>query len=394
MRDVFAWAALCCLISSTADDAANVSRVDAWSSFRPFKANNTDAYAYADWVGSQIAPRDATMTDAACRERVVAAAKGIEWNSVGCSFPASWRYDAAAFATLKNCTLLGGSPYQRATENIILRHDHLREDITHGDSGNELLKSLKRDGFATIDDWGLSPQFVDALASEAFAKLDEAARISKNKAVVSTNAILETLETNQGKLFWQNSSLLSAAVRYLGPDAELAGYEALRLTNELNSVTQYRSGQWHHDRCGSRLKAFLFLHDVGKGARPTQVARGSHKTLYWSYHDMGESRFDDDWVARNYEIQNMGGPKGGGFVFDTNALHRGVVSGNTPRSVLILEFNNAAKDAELARAAATFRSKHPTKAFPCPSGAQHVLKRSARDLLMQQSTRRRRVAGD
>ena len=54
----------------------------------------------------------------------------------------------------------------------------------------------------------------------------------------------------------------------------------------------------------------------------------------------------------------------------------------------------AAKDAELARAASTFRSKHPTKAFPCPSGAQHVLKRSARDLLMQRSTRRRRVAED
>ena len=238
MRDVFVWAALCCLISSTADDAANVSRVDAWSSFRPFKANNTNAYAYADWVGSQIAPRDAIMLDAACRERVVAAAKGIEWNSVGCSFPASWRYDSAAFSTLKNCTLLGGSPYQRATEQIILRHDHLREDITHGDSGNELLQRIKRDGFATIGDWGLSPAFVDALGSEAFAKLDEAERISKNKAVVSTNAILETLETNQGKLFWQNSSLLSAAVRYLGPDAELAGYEALRLTNDLESVSQ------------------------------------------------------------------------------------------------------------------------------------------------------------
>ena len=224
------------LAAATADDDVLLRQLN--SSFRPFKANNTDAYAYADWVGSQIAPRDAIMLDAACRERVVAAAKGIEWNSVGCSFPASWRYDSAAFSTLKNCTLLGGSPYQRATEEIILRHDHLREDITHGDSGNELLKSLKRDGFATIDDWGLSPQFVDVLASEAFAKLDEAARISKNKAVVSTNAILETLETVQGKLFWQNSSLLSAAVRYLGPDAELAGYEALRLTNELTSVSQ------------------------------------------------------------------------------------------------------------------------------------------------------------
>ena len=109
---------------------------------------------------------------------------------------------------------------------------------------------------------------------------------------------------------------------------------------------------------------------------------------------MGESRFSDEWVARNYDIVSMGGRKGGGFVFDTNALHRGVVAGNTPRSVLILEFNDAAKDAELARASSIFRAKHPTKAFPCLSGAQHVLKRSARDLLMRQSTRRRRVAGD
>ena len=133
---------------------------------------------------------------------------------------------------------------------------------------------------------------------------------------------------------------------------------------------------------------------ISTQARPTQVARGSHNTLYWSYHDMGESRFSDVWVERNYEIVSMGGQKGGGFVFDTNALHRGVTRGDTPRSVLILEFNNAAKDAELAHAASTFRSKHPTKAFPCPSGAQRILKRSARDLLMRQSTRRRRGAGD
>ena len=34
MRDVFVWAALCCLISSTADDAVNVSRVAAWAKER------------------------------------------------------------------------------------------------------------------------------------------------------------------------------------------------------------------------------------------------------------------------------------------------------------------------------------------------------------------------
>ena len=74
--------------------------------------------------------------------------------------------------------------------------------------------------------------------------------------------------------------------------------------------------------------------------------------------------------------------------------------GDAPRSVLILEFNNAAKDAELARAASTFRSKHPTKALSVPerraarSEANRIRGDSARDLLMQQSTRRRRVAED
>ena len=374
MRDVFAWAALCCLISSTADDAANVSRVDAWSSFRPFKANNTEAYAYADWVRSQIAPRDAVMTDATCRERVVAAAKtaqrqGFAWNAVGCSFPASWRYDSAEFSTIKNCTLLSGSPYQRATEQIILRHDHLREDITHCDkrapSGDTLLQRLKCDGFATINDWGLPTAFVDALASEAFAKLDDAARIAKNKAVVSTKATLDALETIQGKLFWQNSSLLRAAVQYLGPEAELTGYEALRLTNELNSVTQYRSGQWHHDRCGSRLKAFLFLRDVrSAGARPTQVARGSHKTLYWSYHDMGESRFSDAWVERNYEIVSL-------------AAQRAADSSST-RTRCTAASCGATRRARCSSSSSTTRPRTPSWRAPRRRSARSILRKPFR----------------
>ena len=69
------------------------------------------------------------------------------------------------------------------------------------------------------------------------------------------------------------------------------------------------------------------------------MARGSHNTLYWSYHDMGESRFSDAWVARNYDIVSMGGPKGGGFVFDTNALHKGEVRGDFERTTVILEFH-------------------------------------------------------
>ena len=43
------------------------------------------------------------------------------------------------------------------------------------------------------------------------------------------------------------------------------------------------SALWHHDRCGRRLRVFIYVHDVDEGSRPTQYARGSHRTLsYYS----------------------------------------------------------------------------------------------------------------
>ena len=52
----------------------------------------------------------------------------------------------------------------------------------------------------------------------------------------------------------------------------------------------------------------------------------------------------------------MEGPEGGGFLFDTNAIHRGVVEGTKERTVVILEFNNQDKVAALSKL------RHP-----CPS---------------------------
>ena len=251
---------------------------------------------------------------------------------------------------------------------------------------NTLLQNLDCDGYAKVDRWGLPPSLVDELAKEVNEKLDlivarrRAGRSQLSTAVISTSwAKLATLEADKGRLFLHNSSLLRTAVGYLGLDAELTGYSALRLSNSLKSNSQYLSGKWHHDRCGARLKAFLFLHDVtSTGSRPTQVARGSHSTLFWSYHDLEESRFSDRWVEENYELVSMDGVKGGGFVFDTNSLHRGVVEGDSPRTVLILEFNNARKSGDLSRVGTAFRSK---LGFPCPSNGQRSLRRSARQLL-------------
>ena len=100
------------------------------------------------------------------------------------------------------------------------------------------------------------------------------------------------------------------------------------------------SSVWHHDRCGRRLKLFIYLKDVDIHTHPTMVARKSQDTFYynhlsnWAYH----SRFDDSYVRSRHEVRSMVAPAGGGFLFDTNALHRSTLAGNRERDCLVLEF--------------------------------------------------------
>ena len=70
---------------------------------------------------------------------------------------------------------------------------------------------------------------------------------------------------------------------YLGNDTMQGHSIILSLAGRDLNVSEYISGQWHHDRCGRRLKAFIFLNDVEIDGRPTVVARGSHNTLYYRW---------------------------------------------------------------------------------------------------------------
>ena len=74
---------------------------------------------------------------------------------------------------------------------------------------------------------------------------------------------------------------------------------------------------------GRRLKAFLFLHDILPDGRPTMVANASHRTHYFSYDWLKGSRFADKYIRENYDVVPMTGKRGGGFIFDTNAIHKG-----------------------------------------------------------------------
>ena len=79
----------------------------------------------------------------------------------------------------------------------------------------------------------------------------------------------------------------------------------------------------------------MFVHDVGSDGQPTLAARGSHRTVaYYSYiESISLTRFADGFVRRHYEPVALTGPAGGGFLLDTNGLHRAMLGeGGRPRT--------------------------------------------------------------
>jgi len=230
-----------------------------------------------------------------------------------------------------------------------------------------LLNGLHRDGFAIVDNFGLSQRQMDQLSHEANTALNETlGKAGREPPLVKTARELPSLQP-----ILENVTIRTTICAYLGGvsarDCVLSGYITMRLTNALVSTSQYISGLWHHDACGRRVKVFIYLEDTDPhiGGRVTYIARGSHDTLYYTYERVPlGTRFDEQWVNENYEAVPMTARRGGGFLFDTNAVHKASIKGDRPRNVVVVEFDLFEKSAALKKARSS---------FPCPSGHMHYL---------------------
>lgn len=186
-----------------------------------------------------------------------------------------------------------------------------------------LLGSLLDDGYAIVEDWGLDMQ---ALSAQAYAALHAAAGPSGLSRHHLVNAFaplpaLEPLLADEG---------VAAAIRnYLGGAARYEGHVCLYLASNATEHT-YAAAQFHHDRCGRRLKLWVYLEDViDYESTPTVIARGSHNMMWQSFGSGPQgwlARFADTFVHAHHEVVPMMAPRGGGFIFDTNALHRADVA--------------------------------------------------------------------
>ena len=206
--------------------------------------------------------------------------------------------------------------------------------VTPAEGERLLLQRLHADGFVRLSDWTSFGLDLRALTAQVDAAM-MASSARHFEYGTSSRAPLPAL------LPLLNSTKIAHVLRsYLGGPVRYDGHVILKLTKAA-TVDNYVSSQWHHDRCGRRLKLFIFLHDVDAGARPTLVAARSHNMFYYTHGNPWNllSRYSEPWVRKQYHVEPMLAPGGGGFIFDTNALHRGEVRGNRTRLAVILEFH-------------------------------------------------------
>ncbi|KAH8098285.1 hypothetical protein JL720_1220 [Aureococcus anophagefferens] len=230
--------------------------------------------------------------------------------------------------------------------------------------------ALARDGVAVVDDWGFG---------------DVALGLRGEKACAGRRRRFSPT--------FSRAALRAAVESHLGADAALDGYKVTRLTTRGEDEGAYIAGLWHHDRVGRRLKLFVYLHGVDCGdGHPALVAR-THRLRYYRTDSFAASRFEDAYVRGAYDVVAACGRRGGGFLFDTHAVHKGTPEGARDRTTVIAEFHSAAKCPALEALGL---------GLPCPSGDQYLatalptggLRRYVRERAKAQATLEARAAQD
>jgi len=219
----------------------------------------------------------------------------------------------------------------------------------------ELLRSFQRDGFVLIDEWPLN---IDKHTDDAddqlrrhsllqssldaqkhihtgFALFKEAGFLSKSR----TKRHMKSLDP----MTEPSSLLMRLSSAYLGAQAEVHDSSAFTLRGDATKLT-YQNGPWHVDGCGRRLKAWVYHNDVDEHTHPTVIAAGSHRNHWFPSVEYfvgarGMNKLNDARVQQEFgpHLRKMLGRRGGGFIFDTNAVHGAVMTGahRTRKTTLI-----------------------------------------------------------
>ena len=321
---------------------------------QPFAPNNSQAYVFSDGVAAEW-PRRAAMVPPIRAAMAVHA--GLCYNCLGVAFTRTFDFTSQFFTTgVLPLLLSGSSAYkeQRPLMKVIIdfdvlnRHWSVPQPPSHID---QTLSTLRRDGFAYIEESLQLAPLLEGAPTLAIARaLDRASEAAPSNHVHFVDGSQGVVSDAATSMVARALPRLQAlAIDYLGANTSYGGLKALRLAAGPITPEEYVSGMWHHDRCGRRLKCYVYLQNTTLETHPLRVARRSHETLYYAHDSVTTSRFTEAYVAREYEVVDLLGAPGSAFCFDTNALHTATLPGSQQRDALVFEFHDYAKARALGR---------------------------------------------
>lgn len=246
-----------------------------------------------------------------------------------------WEQNCASSSqNISRCHRIPPSPVcPGRMRTLFWKHDQQTRRLDREHSTDPQLNHLRQHGYAMIDSLGID---VPRLQREAQHLL----RGKKSPIVQIHN------QMRYAPMVLNATNIFKTIHAYLG-DARYDGH-VLLLVRPGVKLSDYGSGRFHHDRCGRRLKLFLFVNDVDESTHPTIVADRTHNWFHDCYvaGALGGkyARFDDAEINHlNLKLVPMTGKAGGGFLFDTNSIHKGQLHGSKPRTAVIFEFHSHGK---------------------------------------------------
>lgn len=303
---------------------------------QPFTGTASEAYLYsapieawAKYLKTRVLKQVDTNTEKLCKALGHANGK-LKCNAIGMDSSALEVADAVYISSLYILSDL----QQKHFESDFMASKSSQRVASYDD----LLGSLRANGFARIKE-------IPSLNIMELRK--EVAEAMAAQGVTSDTPMKFFGQELPSMLpILRDAGLLEMVKAYYGGQStDLSGYSILHLGNQVTE-RDYPSGQWHHDRCGRRLKMFIYLDEVGKDEHPTKIVRGSHTMAYYGMDSVETTRFAPQFVELTYreKIETMIGPAGGGFILDTNTVHQGNIAGRqSARQVIILEFHQPHK---------------------------------------------------
>ena len=255
--------------------------IEAWA-YVCFASNHSKAYIHPRWPNRSLTTRLRLALSLDVAVRTLRMPEGLYWNSLGVAFASDWDFASPFMKSVLQPLLGATSTYSQP----VLQFDHVEHRALPRDEDDvDGLRALLRDGFVRIDSsWAIAPLLTPSLRRGISRKLLNRSRHQRASNGLEdggelASTVHELPELSEALLPHLLPRLKRLAAAYLGDDAELTLYEgseaiALRVPSRFADSwpVTYPSGNWHHDRCGNRLKAFIFLQRVTLHTHPTRRA--------------------------------------------------------------------------------------------------------------------------